>query len=50
MLIANKSDNFPLYLAEWNVGLAVEHGGVIRTVNSLVVAGGELSEHLDVSF
>ena len=39
----------PLHLAERDVSLAVEHGGVIGTVNSLVVAGGELSEHLGAS-
>ena len=37
------------YLAKGHVRLAIEHGGVIGTVNSLAVAGGELSEHLGAS-
>ena len=34
-----------VYLAKGDVRLAIEHSGVIRTVNSLAVARGKLSEH-----
>ena len=33
------------YLAQRNIRLAIEHGGVVGTVDRLAVAGGELSKH-----
>ena len=38
-----------VYLAKREVGLAIEHSGVIGTVHSLAVARGKLSEHLRAS-
>lgn len=38
-----------LDLTKRDVGLAVEHSGVIGAVDSLAVSGGELSEHLGAS-